>query len=465
MTATLEPDAPIGDDVGRGAPSPTDAATTTDDAVVTVQAGTGTGPGGSSGRGRRNKAPGKRSEVLGALERVLGLTSVGLGLLAMTVFLFVSGRLIASRGLSLAGYGLAVVLIAAWILGRRNLSVETDRSDIPSRVRARRVVDVSVALTAKRRLSGIIVEEELDEHLGTSVRVPVPILPSGQSVRFDYTFTPSMRGIYKVGPLYAEWSDPFGLTRRRQQIAPPIDLIVHPSTEPVIDRITSREWEDPPIRPPVSKPWPTGFEFYGMRDYVDGDDPRRIVWRAVAQYDKYLVREAEQGITDRVNIWLDSSTESHSPGRDSETFELAVSVAASLASKHLKDGFSVSLDVNSERLADGFRSQPKLIPILDKLAAVHREREPFVTALDRLVTDPRRSSHQIIITPELSQAGAARLRLMRERGASMLLVLVLWDDTDPLTLHRAGGLGCNVVEVTAGTPLQAVFANVVTARR
>ena len=30
-------------------------------------------------------------------------------------------------------------------------------------------------------------------------------------------------------------------------------------------------------------------------------------------------------------------------------------------------------------------------------------------------------------------------------------------DTDPLTVHRAGGLGCNVVEVNAGAPLAAVF--------
>jgi uncharacterized protein (DUF58 family) len=393
------------------------------------------------------------------------MTSVGLALLAVAVVLFVGGRMVESRGLAFVAWGLGVLLAAAWLLGRRNLSVDTDRSAIPSRVRARRVVDVSIGLTAKRRLSGIIVEESLDEHLGPSMRVPVPVLPAGQSVNFDYTFTPTQRGIYKVGPLFAEWSDPFGLTRRRQQIAPAVDLIVHPSTEPVVDRITSRQWEDPPIRPPISKPWPTGFEFYGMRDYVDGDDPRRIVWRAVAQYDRYLVREAEQGITDRVNVYLDSDAETHSPGQDSETFEMSVSVAASLAAKHLKDGFSVSLDVNESRMVEAWRGQGKLIPLLDRLAAVQRQKVPFVTALDRLVTDSFRSAHTVIITPDLSQAAAARLRLMREQGASLLLVLVLWDDTDPLTIHRAGGLGCNVVEVSAGSPLQAVFANVVSSRR
>jgi uncharacterized protein (DUF58 family) len=416
----------------------------------------------AAGRGRRS---GPATGLLGAIERRVGLTPLGVTVAVSTAALWFGGRAARSRGLALSSFGLGVVLVAAWALGRRNLSVATDRSDIPSRMRAHKPVNVRITLTAKRRLSGVIIEEQLDEHLGSSVRVAVPVLPSGHSVAHEYGFSPVMRGIYKVGPLFAEWNDPFGLTKRRQQIAPAVDVIVHPDSERVMDRITSREWEDPPIRPPVSKPWPTGFEFYGMREYVDGDDPRRIVWRALARYDKYLVREAEQGITDRVNIYLNSESGAHSPGKDSETFETSVRVAASLAAKHLKDGFSVSLDVNSERLANSVRGQPKLIPLLDQLAAVQREPIDFTAALDRLFADPHRSSHNVVITPGLSQQGAARLRLLLQQGASMLLVLVVWDDTDPLAHHRAGSLGCNVVEVTATSPLQTVFAHVVSARR
>lgn len=403
--------------------------------------------------------------MLAFVERRLGLTGIGVSLLALAVVVVVGGRAAESRGLLLAGYGLLIVLGISWGLGRRKLSIEADRSALPSRVRARKPVEVDLSLTAGRRITGIIVEETLDEHLGQSVRVPVPVLPGGQRRTHAYGFAPTMRGIYKVGPMVAEWTDPFGLTRRRQEIAPAVEIIVHPNTEPVVDRVTSREWEDPPIRPPISKPWPTGFEFYGMREYMDGDDPRRIVWRAVAQYGKYLVREAEQGITDRVNVYLDTTAESHSPGQDSDTFERAVSVAASLGSKHLHDGFSVTLNVNSARLSNPLRGRSSLIPLLDQLAAVKREATPFTTALERLFTDPHRTAHNIVITPHLTPQAASRLRLVLDRGASVILVLVVWDDTDPLTLHRAGSLGCNVVEVNAGAPLAAVFQHVVGTRR
>jgi hypothetical protein len=52
------------------------------------------------------------------------------------------------------------------------------------------------------------------------------------------------------------------------------------------------------------------------------------------------------------------------------------------------------------------------------------------------------------------------MRLLLERGTSLVVVLVLSDETEPMTVHRAGGLRCNVIEVTPGIPLGSVFAAV-----
>jgi uncharacterized protein (DUF58 family) len=241
----------------------------------------------------------------------------------------------------------------------------------------------------------------------------------------------------------------------------------------VNDRVFQREWEDPPVRPPFSKPWPTGFEFYGMRDYADGDDPRRIVWRATAKtYDhetgqpqRYFVREAEQGITDRVNVFLDTDASSHSPERPSDTFETAVRCAASLGVQHLKDGFSVSFDINSRRVHDSIRGSRHRVELLDELARVDLESVALTSGLDRLLTDTRRSAHNIMITPHLEPATASRLKILHDRGVSLLLVLVVGDTTDPGTIHRAGGIGCNVIEVPVGSALGTVFGHVLTMGR
>ena len=410
---------------------------------------------------RAGRARSGGSEVLAVVERKLGVTSIGLGVLSLALVMLVLSRVMANRGMAMLAYGLMLVLVLAWVMGRRDLPIDASRSELPSRVPAKRVVDAQISLTGRRRISSIVVEESLDDQLGSPVRVAVPVLPSGQPMEHAYQFTPATRGIYHVGPLVAEFTDPFGLTKRRQQICEKTKLVVHPRIESIVDRITSREWEDPPMRPPRSRPWPTGFEFYGMREYQHGDDPRRIVWRALAQYDKYLVREAEQGITDRVNIYLDSDAEHHAPGRPSETFEAGVNVAASLAAKHLKDGFAVSFDVNSGRVAKNFRGSGKRIPLLDELSGIQPEKVELAPALDRLFVDPQRNAHNILITPHITQEAAPRLRLLLERGGSLIVVLLLWDDTDPMTLHRAAGLHCNVVEAVPGAPLAAVFQRVI----
>ena len=410
--------------------------------------------------------------VLAALERWLGLTSTGLGLLGLIAVGFLTARATGSRAMFLLVYGAVLMLVAAWLLGRRRLAIDAHRSDLPTRVREGQLVDVEVALTARRRLATIVVEDTLPEPLGASSRLPVALLPPGQELRHRYTFTPRLRGIYEVGPLLVEWSDPFGLTRRRTVLAAPAKVIVHPSTEQVHDRVISRAWEDPPIRPPVSKPWPTGFEFYGMRDYVHGDDPRRIVWRASARTidpetgaGRYLVREAEQGITDQVHLFLDTDRATHAPGQPSETFETMIRAVASVGVHHLKDGFAVHSDINSERLTRGLRGPRSQLTLLDGLAGVQPEAVPLTRALERLFVEPSRGIHNVVFTPHLDHEAAGRLRLLLQRGTSILLVLLLWEESDGGSMHRAGSLGCGVVELRSNQPFERVFQRVVGARR
>ena len=402
---------------------------------------------------------------MAAVERRAGLTPVGLTVLGLVLPGFVLGRALGSRPLLLLVYGALAVVGLSRVLARRRLSVDAVRSALPTRVREGTGVDVELRVTAHRRLATIVLEEELPAALGLPVRLPVPVLPGGQSVEHAYRFTARRRGVYAVGPLVAEWTDPFGLTRKRVQLAPAETVIVHPSHEPVADRVTSREWEDPPERPPLSRPWPSGFEFYGMRDYVAGDDPRRINWLASARAtaadggERYLVRESEQGITDRVRLLLDTDRTHHVDGE--ETFERAVRVVASLGVRHLGDGFAVTLEANSARLAQALRGHRSRIPLLDRLAEVGLEDVRLSSALDRLFLDPQRSTHNVVVTPHLDDGAARRLAVLLSRGTPVLVVLVMSAETDPAAVRRAAALGCGVVELQPGASIARTLQRIV----
>jgi uncharacterized protein (DUF58 family) len=246
-------------------------------------------------------------------------------------------------------------------------------------------------------------------------------------------------------------------------------VLVHPSIELVQDRPLTRLFEDPPIRPPVSKPWPHGMEFYGMREYAPGDDIRRVVWRAFARTGKLLVRESEQGITDKITIVIDQNKRYHSRatagGEVSESFEAAVKAAASLGVRHLREGYAVTLEGNARRIVPTLRGGNSQMMLLDEMAKIDLVDAPLTEAIMRLVSNPSRDNHVVILTPRLDADSTGRLKLLLDRGASVLVAVLVWDDDAEHTVTQAASLGCQVVEIRPNAPLSLSFRREVGAGR
>jgi len=406
-----------------------------------------------------------RGPLLRRVQQSAGLTDAGVAVLVGSALCWVLARLQGGRTLFLLVYGAVVVVLVARFMGRKNIDLVAERSSLPPRLRQGQQVDVELQLTASRRVGVFVMEEHLHPHLGRERRLPVAGLAGGAEVGHRYTITPRLRGVYTVGPLDAVWTDPFGLTRRTTELLPATEVVVHPSTEPVHDRPLTRQWEDPPVRPPESKPWPSGFEFYGMRDYVRGDDLRRVVWKAVARTGRVMIRESEQGITDKVLIHVDTDRSQHSPGEPSDTFEAAVRTAASIGVHHIRDGFSVMLSTNDGMLGAARRGEPGRIPLLDDLARVSRSSAPLTEGVDALVRSARSDLHTVVITPHLDDRAAARLKLVIDRGTRVVLVVLTWEETDPRTVAFASTLGCQVVQLRPLDSLEAVFRTEIGAGR
>jgi uncharacterized protein (DUF58 family) len=393
--------------------------------------------------------------------RRTGITRTGAIALVGFLFLWIMARVVAGTAMYLFAYGLLLLVGISFLIAPRNLKLDGVRDGLFPRVQEGDRLDVTLKLTARRRLSTFILEEQVPERLGRKVRVPITRLAAGGEVTYDYGLRASRRGVYKVGPLVAVAGDPLGLTQRETIIAEPFELLVHPRVELVSDRPLTRQFEDPPIRPPVSKPWPSGLEFYGMREYVRGDDLRRIVWRASARTGKTMVREAEQGITDHVTVILDTDRGSHSNDGEglSESFEAGVRTAASLAVRHLREGYEVKIEANGGPLTRHLRGASSQLLTLDALARVELDRAPLSGAIRRMLANGQRDAHNILITPKLTAFEAAQLRLLLNTGVSILVVVLLWDEEDAGTAGVAASLGCQVVSVKPGQDLSTALYN------
>jgi uncharacterized protein (DUF58 family) len=401
--------------------------------------------------------------ALEAATRATGVTPAGLILAVVAAGAWGLGYVVGGRPLYLLAYGAITVLALSWLAGRRPLPLTGERADPRPRVREGDEVTIEVRLTAGRRLSTLLLEEQVPPLLGDHARLPIATLEAGETVGHEYTVACWRRGSYKVGPLVARWGDPFGLTEREAQLADEFEILVHPVIEPVEAHPLTRLWEDPPFRPPVSRPWPHGMEFYGMREYTAGDDLRRVVWRAFARTGRLLVREAEQGITDKIVVLFDQDRQYHSPGVVSDSFEAACRVAASLGVHHLRDGYSVTLEGSADRLVGPLRGPAAQIRLLDALARAETVRMPLTSALDRVLLSMPRDAHVVVITPLLSAEAAARLRILVDRGMSVLVVALMWLDEAIDTLASAASLGVRVVEVGPHTNVTLAFRREVAA--
>lgn len=412
---------------------------------------------------RAEEAHRRSARLRRGIARITGLTTSGQTLLVVGVAFWCIGRYAGGRPLYMLAYGVLAVIGVSKIATRRQPPVEGIRGDTNPRVTEGTEVTLSLTLTAERRVANLLVEERLPLVFGQQATMPIAQITPESPVEHEFSVTTWRRGVYELGPLTLRWGDPFGLTRREATLAETYQLVVHPKVEQVTDRPLTRMWEDPPFRPPISRPWPSGMELYGMRQYQPGDDVRRVVWRAFLRTGKLLVQDAEQGISDKVVILLDADRRQHSKGLVSESFEAAVRAVASLGVHHLASDYEVTIEGNAGKIAGPLRSGSARIRLLDELARIDMGDATLKDGMVRLASMARRDIHLVILTPFLDLESAARLELLLERGVHTTVVALVWDEEQTENLTRATALGAQVVEIRPNTPLAVAFRREVAA--
>ncbi len=192
-------------------------------------------------------------------------------------------------------------------------------------------------------LGNIEIHEVLDHRIvpekGTS-HSPASIGPS-EELRHLLEFPSPPRANYEIGPLIVRVRDPFGFYLSEKKLGPQTISVM-----PRPERLRGVQ-----LRPRHVGPWPgvipskvlgLGTEFYSMREYIPGDDPKRINWKASARYNELIVNETEAERVTDVMIVLDTDVTFFGPA-ENELFERGIQAAASLASLLLRQGNRVGL--------------------------------------------------------------------------------------------------------------------------
>jgi uncharacterized protein (DUF58 family) len=297
----------------------------------------------------------------------LPLTREGWWFLGATVLVGL-GALNAGLNLLFAVWGMMLFLVAASgvlsELGLRGLEI---RRVPPPVLHAGTPYLMGIALTnRKRRLPSFSIEaEDLVDGRPIEKRCYFLKLPAGRTQETAYRHTIARRGRHRLSGLRLSTKFPFGLVRKSRDVSDASEVIVYPALVPVPPAALRAL----PVRHDGDRQkWRSrDGDFFGLRDFRPGDDPRDIHWRTTARRGVPFVRENEDDEGALATVVLDNAAGTATT--TTAAFELAVSQAAAFAIELLRRGFRVGLVVRGAMLA-GDSGPAQATRILRALALV-----------------------------------------------------------------------------------------------
>ncbi|MEJ1113439.1 DUF58 domain-containing protein [Paenarthrobacter sp. CCNWLY172] len=237
-------------------------------------------------------------------------------------------HLFTNRGWGLLAAG-AVSLGCAWVMGRRDLltlavlllllpmvalagvrvlkpKFQVYREFNPSTVETASTTTVRLAVARSSYSTGhVIMEEQLPPRFGEPPAFRFPARSaSGGTSRYEYHLRSGKRGQFRIGPVTAEFSDPFGLSLRRHAIDDGDILTVTPAAvELPVTGLAGARGNDGVTATRI-RANPSDDDIM-TREYRHGDPMRRVHWAATARHGQLMVRQEESVTTPEATLILD----------------------------------------------------------------------------------------------------------------------------------------------------------------
>ncbi|MFI7645202.1 DUF58 domain-containing protein [Micromonospora sp. NPDC049460] len=269
------------------------------------------------------------------------LTARGVGLLVAAVVLLVAGFRFAYPELTLLGAAAGTAVGYALATAAWRPRLEVTRSADPDRVARGEPAAMTLTVRNAGRLPAASLVAE-DRCGNRSVPVPLLRLRPGRDTTVRYDVPTSRRGVVPVGPLRVTRRDPLGLVALARPYGGTVPVWVHPRIHPLhaVPTGAGRSLDGRVDKVPHGS-----ITFDSLREYVVGDELRRVHWRTSARVGELMVRENVDTSLPRIVVLLDNRAVAHPERVDgvAESFESACEAAASVVTAAVREDLPVVL--------------------------------------------------------------------------------------------------------------------------
>ncbi|MCC6338648.1 MAG: DUF58 domain-containing protein [Acidimicrobiia bacterium] len=290
--------------------------------------GSAANPGAPTGDDAGSTGPGR-----------IELTRRGWALLGAAAGLAATGRTLGVVELWIVAVA-AIALVAAavgWALGHRpDLLLRRYLRPALTHVGGAARAELLLENVAARPTAELDLVEPTDDD--RRIVLPFGPLPPGGRDGTSHPLPTDRRGIRRLGPAVASFTDPFGLVARSAPVGPEAVLVVGPRVHALAPLAPSPELR-PGTRPPAlaAALLPAGGEFRSLREYAPGDDLRLVHWATTARTGGLMVRQDRPEDQALVAVTVDVRPGAH----DAASFEIACEAVASIAAAARSGGCTV----------------------------------------------------------------------------------------------------------------------------
>lgn len=239
-------------------------------------------------------------------------------------------------------------------------------------------------------------------------RAPVAV-PGEGTIELPIAVRGRERGVWALGPVVLRAAGRLGLVQRTLRWEPGDSVLVAPSLSGVRHyRLLTLQHRLRDFGVRAIRRRGEGTSFTNLREYVIGDDPRHVDWKATARRQKPIVREysVEQGQT--VMIAIDAGRLMTQLAGDVPRFEYALSSATLLADVAASSGDHVGLILFDDQVR-------AFVPPVKGAEAMHRIRQALIPATATMTE------------PDYAEA----FRLLASRHRKRSLIVLFTDVIDP----------------------------------
>ncbi len=276
----------------------------------------------------------------------------------------IAAAFITPAGLAPVPAASAIFLVLLLVVSRSSLTAQVG---VLGSLRVRRYVSKPL-IGGKPAVMKVVVENPTNVPIEfLEIRVPYPrvfrlvegrsvvltTLPPKSSVTIKLKLIPRV-GDHVLRPIEVVARDFLGLFRFEAKLSGAERIRVLPPVEAV--HALTITYANRPGELSRTKRRGRGVEFFGVREYVPGDEYRRIEWKASARHGfrRLFVKEFEHEVSLNVFILVDTSTYMLSGGWGRTPLEYSIKAAASIATYALRRGDSVAI-------LHRFVSKPRLV--------------------------------------------------------------------------------------------------------